>query len=440
MLEVEKHGKINIIFLLLLFILTIGIFTSESFVSSYMLQNFYLSITIIGFFIYYLLKNKLLFITSIELLWCAFLLYFIIRLFLQSEFMLIYVVDCIVFLAFILLFLMLKININYYIVLMKLIVIITFLYAIGSFLQYFNMELYSKLILPYFSENQKTELLMLYVKGSYTGFTWQTAFVSGYLICGIGIILLSYKYLKQNIYKLMSLGMLLVMLPALFLGGKRAHLLFMLIALIITHFVTSFNKRWAQGLIKYFPVLVITGIGGFLFIKNYVPDIDTPFGKLYYRFYTTFEDLNTGNDITSGRSELYTYAFKLFSDNPIIGIGWREFSQVSKGLIHVRIGSHPHNIYIQLLAELGIVGFVLFIVPIIYTLYKTIYMLLKGNTLFQNDVKWKLLLRISLYYQVFFILYGLTGNLLTDHMYLLIYLLLSTITYSAIYNVKQYEL
>src|SRR5699024_11652643 len=101
---------------------------------------------------------------------------------------------------------------------------------------------------------------------------------------------------------------------------------------------------------------------------------------------------------------------------------------------------HPNNIYIQLLTELGIFGFVLFIILIIYTLYKTIYMLLKGNTLFQNDFKWKLLLKISLYYQVFFILYGLTGNLLTDHMYLLIYLLLSTITYSAIYNVKQFEL
>src|SRR5699024_1799946 len=115
----------------------------------------------------------------------------------------------------------------------------------------------------------------------------------------------------------------------------------------------------------------------------------------------------------------YDYALKLFNETPILGIGWREFSQLSAGILNSDRGSHPHNIYFQLLTELGFVGFILFVIPVVYTLVKTIRILMNADSVFSFDMRWKTGLQLSLYIQVFFLLYGITGNLLTDHMYML---------------------
>src|SRR5699024_230081 len=95
-------------------------------------------------------------------------------------------------------------------------------------------------------------------------------------------------------------------------------------------------------------------------------------------------------------------------------------------------GSHPHNIYIQLLTELGLIGFILFVIPLIYALIKTAKLLISANKHTISNSYWKIGLQVSLFIQLFFILYGFTGNLLTDHMYILIYVFAVSITLSTI--------
>src|SRR5699024_6737609 len=121
-------------------------------------------------------------------------------------------------------------------------------------------------------------------------------------------------------------------------------------------------KKFFNQLIK-----VTLGIATFLFMciiafANYTPGLDSQFGKLYIRLESTIKGFLAGEDITSGRIYLYEHAFKLFNESPILGIGWRRFQELSVGVINLDRGSHPHNIYFQLLTELGIIGFVLFLI------------------------------------------------------------------------------
>jgi O-antigen ligase len=78
----------------------------------------------------------------------------------------------------------------------------------------------------------------------------------------------------------------------------------------------------------------------------------------------------------SGRGDLWTVAWHVARDHPITGVGLDNFSVVAGGYTRTvgplrsvdLIAVHPHevhNVYLQLLAELGIVGLVLFVVFVV---------------------------------------------------------------------------
>lgn len=82
---------------------------------------------------------------------------------------------------------------------------------------------------------------------------------------------------------------------------------------------------------------------------------------------------------TSGRSDLWTVAWKIFTDHPWIGIGLENFPTIeprytlrSGPLTRVDLVAEiphlVHNVYLQLLTETGIVGFSIFLVVILGSL------------------------------------------------------------------------
>jgi O-antigen ligase len=76
---------------------------------------------------------------------------------------------------------------------------------------------------------------------------------------------------------------------------------------------------------------------------------------------------------------------KIFNDHPIIGAGPKAYSQLSQSseyaLDHFSYVGHPHNFYIQLLAETGIIGFTTVFLFLIYLIikYQTIQKHYKQN-------------------------------------------------------------
>ncbi len=66
----------------------------------------------------------------------------------------------------------------------------------------------------------------------------------------------------------------------------------------------------------------------------------------------------------------YITAYRMFLDNKILGVGvknFRKFCKVKKYEVsHLSCSSHPHNTYVQILSETGIIGFFFLISLLIY--------------------------------------------------------------------------
>ena len=86
-----------------------------------------------------------------------------------------------------------------------------------------------------------------------------------------------------------------------------------------------------------------------------------------------------------------------------------------------------HNIYIQFLAELGLIGTSIFMVLIIVN-YLITYKLLKKSCLSYNKDA-KLMIGTSFYIQNFWLIYGFFGNPFTEHIFLLTYLVFLSIPF-----------
>ena len=115
----------------------------------------------------------------------------------------------------------------------------------------------------------------------------------------------------------------------------------------------------------------------------------------------TFERFSELQDSSlGGRDILFQQAFDMFAESPLFGHGWGSYKYRSNvsiiGAIYGRDSSMlAHNCYLQLLAEVGLIGLILFILVFIFTLNLTIKLVKndRNNQYVQNN---KIVLTISL--------------------------------------------
>jgi len=86
------------------------------------------------------------------------------------------------------------------------------------------------------------------------------------------------------------------------------------------------------------------------------------------RFFQRMTILASGDD-SSKRIYLFTSALELFKQNPLWGAGINAFPVF---INRFEEGWYPHNIFLDILCSLGVVGFVLFSSYIIYCIYEFI--------------------------------------------------------------------
>jgi O-antigen ligase len=138
-----------------------------------------------------------------------------------------------------------------------------------------------------------------------------------------------------------------------------------------------------------------------------------------------FIKLSDEGNIDAGRSDLYALAFSLFKTSPLLGIGWGKYKYIYAALNPLDIFTiQVHNVYLQLLCETGIFGFIIFVSAFIASFVFAV-------RLFVNYRKKKIelpenssyILMFSLFMQTFFLLYCFTGNPLYDFQMLYPYLM-----------------
>jgi O-antigen ligase len=96
-------------------------------------------------------------------------------------------------------------------------------------------------------------------------------------------------------------------------------------------------------------------------------------------FRQTFETIGFQKSVdkkyffSPNHESLFLTAFKMFKDKPIFGHGPKMFREICKNEKYA-VGispcmTHPHNFYVQLLAETGIIGFSFLFSAFAYVLY-----------------------------------------------------------------------
>ena len=171
---------------------------------------------------------------------------------------------------------------------------------------------------------------------------------------------------KRDKKCIVALVSAIVFLITILLVGRRGELLAGIICCVLLGFIMC-TKKQRRFLLIYGGIAIVVIL---TLVIVFLPQLKQV--NVFYRYALTIENLLSGKDITSGRTELYGIAFKAFLKHPIFGIGLDQFHTLIPQeflALHGADVEDVHNIYLQFLCEMGIVGAVLMIAPLGYIYY-----------------------------------------------------------------------
>ena len=174
------------------------------------------------------------------------------------------------------------------------------------------------------------------------------------------IQLLTIELLFLRNISLSNIPLLLIPIYLAILTGSRAAIL-ALLALILYWVFLSKNKRLVF-LISLISITLITTFN---------------FDSIYYRFLSIFDIFNESGLRGLHRYLLIARGINMFLENPLFGTGVGTFHQYRHTWVELIHISRPdsfvdsHNLYVQILSEMGLLGAILFIL-LMYYLAKSI--------------------------------------------------------------------
>lgn len=278
----------------------------------------------------------------------------------------------------------------------KILYVFSAIHLAATIIQYFDKGLVDKInkvILPYSSYLVNYSQVS---RGKYPGITSQVGMNAFFITVFIGFSYALYKASKFRKY----IFLCVMGYWGIILTQKRGLLICNIIVTIIINIIYNLDKKDRKMKIKrgFIVLLIITVFTIIIIWGVFNNEI---INKLLFE-----------EDITTGRIDIYINVLKLIKNNFILGNGI--------GTVEKVIGIKAHNIYIQVLAEMGIIGLLSYLIALIGTLMISInnFIRSKKNNL---NKKIKINLIFSIYIQLIFIFYGLTGNPLYDYFILGIY-------------------
>ena len=203
-----------------------------------------------------------------------------------------------------------------------------------------------------------------------------------------------YKKKKHEIFILPAIIFIILIQFTIFLSGERAG--FILFNFTIILFLLFINDFKTVRIFLFF----VYSISILLFIT-----IDTPFKKRIVDL--TLEQIQISKPekkkyiFSKQYHEHYLSSWEIFKDNPLIGVGPKNFRVKCKeekyNFSKLTCSTHPHNIPLQLLAEAGIFTFIIYLIVNIviwYNLFKSLFSKIVKKKIYLNNFQISLLINI----------------------------------------------
>jgi O-antigen ligase len=235
----------------------------------------------------------------------------------------------------------------------------------------------------------------------YNGLFGSEAIAGGYiqkfsLISILSILLLKFSekiklFLTIIVINFLGLGILMSL-------DRMPLIVYVFSIAILTIFIKKFRLKFLTSLIIFFIFFQFL-FNNYTVINNRYTSLvnEMNLSKIQGSFFNLNQKINIkaspNNSIgvdTIGLPDEYQYfhiynsAYRLFLKKPFIGSGVKSFFtecyKLLKSYENASCSTHPHNIYLEILVNQGIIGFFIFIVFFIILLIRNFNFLLKKNT------------------------------------------------------------
>lgn len=214
------------------------------------------------------------------------------------------------------------------------------------------------------------------------------SYFSRLMLFFLGLYFMNMKFLERNrILNYISIAIILLAVFCIFISAERTSVLFFLISFSFLFFLLS----------KYRLIIFISiSVMLFSFLISYIYKNKT-YQRLVNHTVSQFEirkseeKYNFFNYIPTTHRDLYKTAYNMFDNNKLFGIGPKVFrieckrSEYKSGPLSCN--THPHNTYLQLLAETGLIGFSIILcifLIIIYNFVKHLILKIQNKILFSD--------------------------------------------------------
>lgn len=356
-------------------------------------------ILIIATFVVKNYKSHLL-ITRDDKMWLGFTCVNILSLPIGS-----YIKEGITFSAILLIIILLKIILSnsgdIYKSFIKIIISFSCIHVICTILQVYLGDFILKINKLLLTQESYNVNFSQYLRGKFGGITSQTGTDAFYITIFICIMFCFFVENSNKKYKIIYFLFMIIGLSALIFTRKRGLLIFNIIVMIVVLTIRKIHKFKNEHIILYGIILliIVTVIIGFSvnnieIIQKYLVD----------------------EDITSGRINIYAEVFRMIRESGfVIGNGIGSVENV--------IGIKAHNVYLQVWAEVGVIGLIMYLFALFGTLRTSI-------NKYREQIYNKSFILISIYMQLIFIFYGCTGNPLYDYFMISLYFIFISIPYA----------
>lgn len=275
--------------------------------------------------------------------------------------------------------------------------------SIATYLFYFLPDLYTSTILPIVDNVYYNSLVYCFRLGYQPGIAVHYSSNGMYLALFSGCAFS--LYVTQRNHKMHYAFFTVIALVSLFLTAKRAHVLFGLAAMLVVYYMANADRKSTR--LFNTMAIVVAALVLFVIIGQYIPSISGVIDRF-------IESQESGN-LLNNRSTLYLYAIALFYQNPLFGTGWGGYKYLRESLFGDY--NNAHNVFLQLLAETGVFGTLLFITLFIIMLVMVTrrFHYVSTHRHYFTFAQYRVC-AFAVYMQVFFLLYCMTGNPLYDRL------------------------
>lgn len=407
-ITIIKKDK-NFINLIILGLLIVIIYSNATIIRQRLIILFPMTavLLIMGIIIF----KKRIYINSVEILWYVIITYLIFMLPFSYDFK-----ESLIFICYYVISIMLMTLLKSYkriqLGLVKAFYYFSIIFSLITILSVFIQRLIPNYFPFLFDFERLSKIQYELNRHAFSGLAGEVSYNMFSISIGFGIVLSIFLVSRET--SLYNKILIFLMGISLLLTQKRSVIVIIILLLAFMLFVLQ-DKRVINRIVKVGLLLFIITI----FLIIIFPDVLYMFDRF----------VRGGKLYLSGRDDLWRYALDMFMEKPLFGFGIGSYNIYCNNMGYFNGNRHAHNIYIQILAETGLFGIVLFGTVFLFSLFRTVKVT-KTTMKLTNNNKLKVISLFSLYMQLFFLIYGIVGIPLYNFTQFLVYLLSVSISIS----------